>query len=57
MRSEKIRTYNFPQGRVTDHRIKMTSHDLTGVLDGGLSGFTDALAAEEKRQLLEAQAG
>ena len=57
MRSEKIRTYNFPQGRVTDHRIKLTSHDLDGVLDGGLSGFTEALAAEEKRQLLEAQAG
>ena len=57
MRSEKIRTYNFPQGRVTDHRIKMTSHDLAGVLDGGLSSFTEALAAEEKRQLLEAQAG
>lgn len=57
MRSEKIRTYNFPQGRVTDHRIKLTSHDLPGVLDGGLSSFTEALAAEEKRQLLEAQAG
>jgi peptide chain release factor 1 len=55
-RSEKIRTYNFPQGRVTDHRIKHTSHDLDGVLGGGLSEFTDALAAEEKRMRLEAQA-
>src|SRR5919198_1522847 len=55
-RSEKIRTYNFPQGRVTDHRIKHTSHDLEGVLAGGLDGFTDALAAEEKRARLAAQA-
>lgn len=55
-RSEKIRTYNFPQGRVTDHRIKHTSHDLEGVLGGGLKEFTDALSAEEKRQRLEVQA-
>jgi peptide chain release factor 1 len=55
-RSEKIRTYNFPQGRVTDHRIKLTSHNLEGVLAGGLGEFTDALAAEEKRQKLEAAA-
>jgi peptide chain release factor 1 len=53
-RSEKIRTYNFPQGRVTDHRIKHTSHNLEGVLAGGLREFTDALSAEEKRQRLEA---
>jgi peptide chain release factor 1 len=55
-RSEKIRTYNFPQGRVTDHRIKHTSHNLEGVLAGSLGEFTDALAAEEKRQRLEAAA-
>jgi peptide chain release factor 1 len=55
-RSEKIRTYNFPQGRVTDHRIKHTSHNLEGVLAGELGEFTDALAAEEKRQKLEAAA-
>ena len=55
-RSEKIRTYNFPQGRVTDHRIKHTSHDLEGVLGGGLREFTEALAAEEKRMRLQAQA-
>ena len=55
-RSEKVRTYNFPQGRVTDHRIKHTSHSLDGVLGGELSEFTDALAAEEKRQRLEAAA-
>ena len=55
-RSEKVRTYNFPQGRVTDHRIKHTSHNLDGVLAGDLAEFTDALAAEEKRQRLEAAA-
>jgi peptide chain release factor 1 len=55
-RSEKVRTYNFPQGRVTDHRIKLTSHSLDGVLAGDLSEFTDALAAEEKRQRLETAA-
>lgn len=55
-RSEKIRTYNCPQGRVTDHRIKLTAHDLDGIMNGNLNQFTDALAAEEKRQRLEAQA-
>jgi len=44
-RSEKIRTYNFPEGRVTDHRIKHTSHQLHDVLAGGeeLDGFADEL--------------
>ncbi len=55
-RSEKVRTYNFPQGRVTDHRIKLTSHALDEVLGGDLREFSDALAAEEKRRKLEAQA-
>ena len=55
-RSEKVRTYNFPQGRVTDHRIKLTSHNLDGVLGGDLAEFTEALSAEEKRQRLEAAA-
>jgi peptide chain release factor 1 len=54
-RSEKIRTYNFPQSRVTDHRVKVSSGDLEGVLAGNLAPFTDALAAEEKRARLEAQ--
>jgi peptide chain release factor 1 len=54
-RSEKIRTYNYPQGRVTDHRVKVTSHDLEGVLAGNLDEFTESLAAEEKRARLEAQ--
>jgi peptide chain release factor 1 len=55
-RSEKVRTYNFPQGRVTDHRIKLTSHNIEAVLAGELGEFTDALGAEEKRQRLEAAA-
>jgi peptide chain release factor 1 len=55
-RSEKIRTYNFPEGRVTDHRIKHTSHQLADVLGGGdeLDGFTERLnAAERSAQLAE----
>jgi peptide chain release factor 1 len=55
-RSEKVRTYNFPQGRVTDHRVKLTSHDLQAVMEGDLDEFTAALAAEERRHKLEAQA-
>ncbi|HEY8493168.1 MAG TPA: peptide chain release factor 1 [Myxococcota bacterium] len=54
-RSEKIRTYNFPQGRVTDHRVKLTVHNLDEVLAGDLHEFTEALAAEEKRARLAAQ--
>jgi peptide chain release factor 1 len=54
-RAEKIRTYNFPQGRVTDHRIKLTVHNLERVLDGELGEITGALEAEEKRRRLEAQ--
>jgi peptide chain release factor 1 len=59
-RSEKIRTYNFPEGRVTDHRIKHTSHQLGNVLEGGaeLDGFTDRLnAAERSAQLADGDAG
>jgi peptide chain release factor 1 len=55
-RSEKVRTYNFPQGRVTDHRIKLTTHNLQEALEGALEDFTDALAADERRRKLEAQA-
>jgi peptide chain release factor 1 len=46
-RSAKIRTYNFPQQRVTDHRIGLTLHKLTEILDGNLSGLLDALAQAE----------
>jgi peptide chain release factor 1 len=53
-RAEKIRTYNFPENRITDHRIKLTVHQLDRVLTGELDEFTDALAAEERRRKLEA---
>ena len=52
-RSEKIRTYNFPENRVTDHRIKLTTHQLDRVLQGDLSEFTEALATEARRRALE----
>jgi peptide chain release factor 1 len=55
-RSEKIRTYNFPQDRVTDHRVKLTKNDLTRILAGELDEFTAALEADEKRRKLEAAA-
>jgi peptide chain release factor 1 len=54
-RSEKIRTYNFPQDRVTDHRVKLTVSGVDRVLGGELDEFTDALSSEEKRRRLEAQ--
>ncbi|HKH22633.1 MAG TPA: peptide chain release factor 1 [Solirubrobacterales bacterium] len=54
-RSEKIRTYNFPQDRITDHRVKLTASGVDRVLGGELDEFTDALSSEEKRRRLEAQ--
>ncbi len=53
-RSAKIRTYNFPQSRVTDHRIGYTSHQLEQVLNGSLQEFSDALAQEEMQQRIAA---
>ncbi len=53
-RSEKIRTYNFPQDRVTDHRVKLTKGEVQRVLSGELEAFTAALEAEEKRLKLAA---
>src|SRR3954463_9803264 len=52
-RAEKIRTYNFPESRVTDHRIKLTEHRLDQIVDGDLGGFTEGLQAEERRRALE----
>lgn len=52
-RSEKIRTYNFPQGRVTDHRIKLTLHRLEDFLDGDLDEMIDALIAYNQAELLQ----
>jgi peptide chain release factor 1 len=57
-RAEKIRTYNFPQNRVTDHRIGLTSHDLARLMEGALDGFIDGLAAaDERERLLVAEHG
>ncbi|MBW8741080.1 MAG: peptide chain release factor 1, partial [Acidobacteria bacterium] len=51
-RAEKIRTYNFPENRLTDHRIKLTVHQLDRILEGDLGEFTDALTAEERARAL-----
>ncbi len=52
-RAEKIRTYNFPENRLTDHRIKLTAHQLDRILEGELDEFTEALTAEDRRRQLE----
>jgi peptide chain release factor 1 len=52
-RAEKIRTYNFPQDRVTDHRVKLTRNNIPAILAGELDEFTNALEADEKRRRLE----
>ena len=52
-RSERVRTYNFPQGRITDHRIGLTSYNLEQVLDGVLMEFIEALVQEEQARKLE----
>ena len=51
-RSERVRTYNFPQSRITDHRIGLTIHSLTLALDGDIDGIIDALLEEEQTQKL-----
>ncbi len=53
-RAEKIRTYNFPENRLTDHRIKLTAHRLDQILNGDLDEFTEAIQAEDRRLSLEA---
>jgi len=52
-RAEKVRTYNFPQGRVTDHRIGLTLHNLAATMGGQLDPLVDALSAEDQAQQLE----
>ena len=52
-RAEKIRTYNFAENRLTDHRIKLTVHRLDQILEGELDEFTEALAADDRRRALE----
>ena len=53
-RSEKIRTYNYPQNRVTDHRVNMTVYRLTDVMNGDIDEFIAELAANEQAERLEA---
>ena len=55
-RSQRIRTYNFPQGRVTDHRINLTLHKIERIMDGELDELLDALAAEHQAEQLSALA-
>ena len=55
-RSERIRTYNFPQGRVTDHRINLTLYKIDQLMDGDLAELTDALMAEHQAELLSSLA-
>ena len=55
-RSDRIRTYNFPQGRVTDHRINLTLHKIDAIMDGDLVEITSALAAEHQAELLSSLA-
>ncbi|MDX6490927.1 MAG: peptide chain release factor 1 [Gaiellaceae bacterium] len=52
-RAEKIRTYNFPENRLTDHRVHLTVHRLDKILEGELEDFTEALAADERQRALE----
>ena len=52
-RSERVRTYNFPQDRVTDHRVSLTRHNLAGILDGDIDPFVDALTDHEQARMLQ----
>ena len=53
-RSQRVRTYNFPDRRVTDHRVRLTLHNLEGVLDGDVETIIDALIRREQEMNLEA---
>ncbi|HEV7832564.1 MAG TPA: peptide chain release factor 1, partial [Caballeronia sp.] len=53
-RSERIRTYNFPQGRMTDHRINLTLYKLDAIMDGDIDDLVAALVSEHQAELLAA---
>ena len=53
-RSAKIRTYNFPQSRITDHRINLSVHNLPDVLNGNLDQMIDALRMTSRQELIDA---
>ena len=53
MRNERIRTYNFPQGRVTDHRVNVTLYKIDAVMDGALDEIIDALATADQAEKLK----
>ena len=53
MRNERIRTYNFPQGRVTDHRIGLTLYKIDAVMDGSIDELIDALATADQAEKLK----
>ena len=54
MRNERIRTYNFPQGRVTEHRVGLTLYKIDSVMDGDLDEIIDALATADQAEKLKA---
>jgi peptide chain release factor 1 len=56
-RSEKIRTYNYHQGRISDHRIGLTVHNLENVLEGDLDDIIDAVATAAQSKILEVKVG
>jgi peptide chain release factor 1 len=56
-RSEKIRTYNFPQSRVTDHRINVSNFNITAVMNGDLDGFIDELSLRDETERLTGESG
>ncbi len=56
-RSERVRTYNFPQGRVTDHRINLTLYNLDRVIDGDIQALIDGLVTHHQAEQLQAADG
>jgi peptide chain release factor 1 len=53
MRNERIRTYNFPQGRVTDHRVGLTLYKIDAIMDGAIDEIIDALATADQAEKLK----